>query len=126
MTDWKFITGCTSFRHPWVISGRCSSLSQRPASSFHRAPSWRRSGESESVCPSLAPRVSESRQPALSQAPMCSPLGQGHDLLFVNEIREVQFQDMGVTIHVSPQEILTGQMKRPLQLSQASPSQGAA
>lgn len=34
---------------------------------------------------------------------------------------EVQFQDMGVTIHVSPQEILTGQMKRPLQLSQAGP-----
>ena len=33
---------------------------------------------------------------------------------------------MGVTIHVSPQQILTGQMKRPLQLSEASPSQGVA
>ena len=38
------------------------------------------------MCLSLAPRVSESSQPALSQALTRSPLGQGHDLLFVNEI----------------------------------------
>lgn len=46
----------------------------------------------------------------------------GLHLLFLDEVRVVQFQDMGVTIHLAPQEILTRQMKSHLQLYQASPA----
>lgn len=39
-------------------------------------------------------------------------------LLFLDEVRVVQFQDMGVTLHLAPQEILT----RHLRLYQANPA----
>lgn len=43
-------------------------------------------------------------------------------LLFVDEVRVVQFQDMGVMIHSTPQELLTRQMESRLRLYQASPT----
>lgn len=45
-------------------------------------------------------------------------------LLFLDEVRVVQFQDMGVTLHLAPQEILTRQMKSHLRLYQANPANG--
>lgn len=38
------------------------------------------------------------------------------------EVGAVQFLDMDVTIHVAPQEVLTGQMKSHFWLCQASPA----
>lgn len=74
-----------------------------------------------SLCPSLGPLLSVSRQPTHLRPNRTSP-GPGLSLLFVNEVIIVQFQDMGVTIQVAPQEILTRQMKSHLWLYQASPT----
>lgn len=48
--------------------------------------------------------------------------GPGLCLLFVDDVRVVQFQDMGIMIHSTPQELLTRQMESHLRLYQASPA----
>lgn len=71
-----------------------------------------RPGEKGSVCPFFRAQAAHpiAGLTWLSAGPQLS-------LLFVHEVRVVQFHDMGVTIHAAPQEILTRPMK-----SQASPA----
>lgn len=55
--------------------------------------------------------------------PAWLPAGPGLDLLLVNEVRAVQFQDVGVTVHVAPQEIPTN-MKATFDSTRQAPPGG--
>lgn len=75
MTDRKLTGGHSSAAHRLLAAAALPFLKgQLP---FSRVLAWCKPGENESLCPFPGALLSESRQPAPSQAQRDSPLGQG-------------------------------------------------